>query len=89
MMYTPSADYEGLKFQFYHLCRLLDSKQKQIALLTDELRSAQKQCLISSTTVSELEAMREMNEILTNRVEFLEEALGNVSKHLSNPNTYK
>jgi hypothetical protein len=80
--YVPSNNAEELKIQFLSLCRLLESKEKQIALL-------QKQYLISSTTVSELEAMREMNEILTNRVESLEEALGNVSKHLSDPNTYK
>jgi predicted RNase H-like nuclease (RuvC/YqgF family) len=80
---SPSKDYDTLVLQFKALQRLLKSKQEQITLLNNQVRTLQRECLISQQTVSDLNALRDLNEQLTNRVLFLETACEELSKGCS------
>jgi hypothetical protein len=79
----PSEDYDTLVKQFKALQRLLESKQNQVTLLNDSVRTLQRECLISQQTVVDLDALRELNQELTNRVLFLETACEELSKGCS------
>jgi len=69
----PSEDYGTLIKQFKALQRLLESKQNQVTLLNDSVRTLQRECLISQQTVVDLDALREVNQELTSRVLELEQ----------------
>jgi hypothetical protein len=85
----PSEDYDTLVKQFKALQRLLESKQNQVTLLNDSVRTLRRECLISQQTVADLDALRELNQELTNRVLFLETACEELSKGCSKALQYK
>ena len=86
MKFDPCSSYGGLLKQAYSLARLVDTKEQQIKLLNDQLNSVTKGNLRVTYDNMELDSLREMNQMLTNRMLCLEEALGNLSNNISTMN---
>jgi cell division protein FtsB len=59
--------------QFKSLQRLLKSKEQQIVLLNENGRELRRECLISQQIVADVDALREVNQQLTDRVLELEQ----------------
>lgn len=71
----PSKDYDTLVRQFKALQRLLKSKEQQMVLLNESVHELRRECLISQQIVSDVDALREVNQQLTERVLELEQQI--------------
>lgn len=71
----PSNDYDTLVRQFKALQRLLKSKEEQIVLLNENGHELRRECLISQQIVADVDALREVNQQLTDRVLELEQQI--------------
>jgi len=79
----PSNNYDTLVRQFKALQRLLKSKEQQMVLLNENVHELRRECLISQQIVADVDALREVNQQLTDRVLFLEQACEELSKGCS------
>lgn len=75
MKFNPHPSYDGLLKQARSLASLVETKEQQMKLLNDHLYSVMKENLQITYDIMELNSLREMNQILTDRMLELESML--------------